>query len=389
MPPEKHALLSASSAHRWMTCTRSAREEEKYPEEQTSEAAEEGRLAHELAEDHLRKILDGKRVTTPKKLKENPLYRPAMEEHVATYCDVIAALVNGLKDAGKDPIVYIEQKLDLSEWVKEGFGTADCIVIADGELHVFDFKYGKGVPVNAEENPQLKLYGRGALLEFSLLYQIDTVVLHIIQPRLDSITEWSVSADVLCKWSQFVVKPIAEKAFKGEGEFVPGEEQCRFCRAKNRCKAYNSHLLEIAKARFDVIDDHQRDPNELTDEEIAEMLKSTAEIKRWCTSVEEYALDQALNHGASFPGFKIVEGISRRKIVDEAKALERLESRGFTTAQVMTLKGITALEEEVGKTRLADIIGEYIQKPPGKPTLVPEKDKREAITDFTVFEKEN
>lgn len=381
MPPVTHALLGASKAHQWLACPPSARFEERFSEPPQSEAAAEGTLAHTLAEHHLTKILQGKKVTTPAAIKKDPLYRPAMEEHVGVYCDIIMETLTELRAAGADPIIYLEQQVDLTTWIPDGFGTADCIIIGNKVLHVFDFKYGKGVPVAAEENPQLKLYGLGALEEFSCLYEIDEVVLHIIQPRLDSITEWSVSREVLEKWGSFIVKPTAEKAFKGEGEFNPGESQCRWCRAKNRCRAYNQWLLDECQIRFTDLGE-ERQPNELSDAEIAELLKVVEEIKRWVSGVAEYALDQALNHGVHFPGYKLVEGTSRRKITDEQKVIDILREQGYTTEQVCKLKGITDLEDLTGKQTLQTLVGEYIVKPQGKPTLAPEDDKRKPYSDI-------
>lgn len=389
MPPEKHALLGASKAHQWLECPPSAKWEQSFPDPGASEAAAEGTLAHALAEDHLRKLLDGKKATTTKKFKDDPLYRPAMEEHVAVYTGEILETLTAMQQAGDDPIIYLEQKLDLTKWIPEGFGTADCILIGNGTLHVYDFKYGKGVPVSAEENPQLKLYGLGALEEFGMLYDISEVVLHIVQPRLESITEWAVSRDVLEKWGSFIVKPIAEKAYNGEGEFNPGEGTCRWCRCKNACRAYNTYMLDAVKARFNDLGE-ERQPNELSNQEIAELLKSVEEIKRWANSVAEYALDQALNHNVEYPGFMLVEGRSNRKISDEDAAVAKLYSRGFTANQVMKLKGLTDLEELVGKTRLGDIIGDYIVKPPGKPKLAPISENRKPFNEIKFSEvKEN
>jgi len=385
MPPTGHALLGASKAHQWLECPPSARFEEKFEEPPQSEAAAEGTVAHALAEHHLTKALDGKRITTPTAIKKDPLYKAVMEEHVATYCDVILETLTAMREAGADPIIYLEQELDLTKWIPEGFGTADCILIGNKTLHVFDFKYGKGVPVEAEENPQLKLYGLGALEEFGCLYEIDEVVLHIIQPRLDSITEWSVSRDILESWGRFVVAPIAKLAYAGEGEFNPGETQCRWCRAKNRCKAYNNWLLTECQLRFDDLGE-ERDPNILTDTEIAEILKHADEIKKWCNSVVEYATDQAVNHGASFPGYKLVEGRSNRKITDESATVDRLNEAGFGASQIMKLKGLTDLEEVVGKKNLQDLIGDLIIKPQGKPTLAPETDKRQPYSDIKFTE---
>ena len=387
MPPTNHAPVGASKAEQWMNCPPSIRAEEQYEVPPQSEAAAEGTLAHAIAEDHLLKMLAGKKVSTPKKLKSDPLYRPAMEEHVATYCDVILETLTTMREQGCDPIIYTEQRLDLSRWIPEGFGTADCILIGNGVLHVFDFKYGKGVPVSAEENPQLKLYGLGAVAEFDCLYEISEVVLHIIQPRLDAITEWPVSREVLEKWGEFVVKPLAQKAYNGEGEFTPGEAQCRWCRAKNRCRAYNEWVLNTCKLRFTDLGE-ERDPNTLSDKEIAEILGMAEEIKKWVTSVTDYAKDQALNHGVVFPGYKLVESVSRRKITDEQKVIDILRDNGYTTEQVCKLKGITDLEELAGKSTLQNLIGEYIIKPPGNPTLAPESDKRKPYTGIKFTEVE-
>jgi hypothetical protein len=372
--PDRHAVLSASKAHQWLKCPPSIRWSEQFPEPEQSEAAAEGVLAHSLAEDHMRKTLDGKRLTVPAKIKNHPLYKPAMVEHVAAYCDTIMETITQMREENADPIIYLEQELDLSPWVPEGFGTADCVVIGNGVLHVFDFKYGKGIPVTAEENPQLSLYGLGALNEFGMLYDIDLVTLHIIQPRLDSITEWTIARDQLELWGE-EIKPIAKLAFAGAGEYNPGEDQCRWCVCKNVCRAYNSYILDAAKARFNDLGE-ERQPNELTPKEIAELLKVVDEIKRWATRVADYALDQALTNGTKYPGFKLVEGISRRKITDEKEATDALVVAGFQPIQIMKLKGLGDLEELVGKKRLNELIGDYVIKPPGKPTLVPVDDKR-------------
>ena len=375
MPPESHALLGASKAHQWLACPPSAKWEKSFPDPGPSEAAAEGSVAHRLAEHHMTKILEGKKVTTPKAMLKDPLYRPAMEEHVDAYCDEIMVILTEMRENGHDPSIYLEQRLDLTPWIPEGFGTADCIVIGNGTLHVFDFKYGRGVPVAAEDNPQLKLYALGAIHEFDCLYDINEAVLHIIQPRLNSITEWSVSRELLEKWGRFIVKPIAEKAFKGEGEFSAGEDQCRWCLCKNVCRAYNAYMLDKVKERF-TDQGEERLPNEMSPQEISELLKSVEEIKRWATAVADYAQDQAINNGVAWPGFKLVEGQSRRKITDEQKVIDILRANGCTTEQICKLKGITDLEDQVGTKTFAELVGDYIVKPPGKPTLVPESDKR-------------
>lgn len=384
--PDKHAVLSASKAHQWLACPPSIRWSEQFEEPEQSEAAAEGTVAHALAEDAMRKILNGKRVTVPTKIRKDPLYKPAMVEHVAVYTDAICETLHSMREAGCDPIIYLEQALDLTPWVPDGFGTADCIVIGSGEIHVFDFKYGKGVPVSAEDNPQLKLYGLGAIHEFDMLYDIDNVVLHIIQPRLESITEWEISRKDLETWGAVTVIPTAKLAFAGEGEYNPGKDQCRWCVCKNVCRAYNTYMLDAAKARLNA-DGEERQPNELSPDEIAKLLGAVDEIKRWATQVNEYALEQALT-GTKYPGFKLVEGISRRKITDEKAALDSLTVAGFLPIQTMKLKGLGDLEELVGKKKLSELIGDYIVKPEGKPTLVPESDKRKEYNEFkNVFEE--
>jgi len=385
--PERHAVLGASKAHQWLKCPPSIRWEEWFLEPPQSEAAAEGTVAHSLAEYRMRKLLEGKKVKAPAKIKKNPLYRPAMEEHVDVYCDEIMGVLTEMRMRGEDPTIYLEQELDLSPWVPEGFGTADCILIGNGTLHVFDFKYGKGVPVSAVDNPQLKLYGLGALNELGMLYDIDTITLHIIQPRLDSITEWTITRKDLEMWGENVVKPVAKLAFDGEGDFSPGVDQCRWCKCKRACRAYNNYMLDSAKARLNV-DGKERLPNELSPEEIAELLKVVEDIKRWATKVAEYALDQALTEGTEYPGFKLVRGISRRKITDEKAALEALTAAGFLPYQTMKLKGLGDLEDLVGAKRLQELIGDVIVKPDGKPTLVPKSDKREEYNRFeSVFEE--
>ena len=322
MPPKGHAPVSPSAAERWLACTRSIRFGEQYAdEEKPSEAAEEGTLAHAIAEHHLRKLLENKKILTPPSLKKNPLYKPAMEEHVRTYTDTVMDIYTGLQMAGQDPMIQVEQKLDLTPWIQEGFGSSDAVIIADGTMHVFDLKYGKGIPVSAEENPQLKLYALGCINEFGCLYEISEIVLHIIQPRLDNISEWNVSREILEKWGTYVVKPTAKLAYEGKGEFNPGEEQCRWCLGKDRCRARQNYLLTVCQMRFDDLDGHEREPNELTDEEIAVMIGKASEIAKWATGVKEYALDQALS-GKVFPGYKLVEGTSRRKIVNEGKVID-------------------------------------------------------------------
>lgn len=377
MPPSKHSLLGASKAAQWLGCPPSVMWEQEFPEPPSSEAAEEGTLAHAIAEEHLRRIMAGKKVATSKKLKEDPLYRPVMEEHVAIYTDYIMEELTAAKAVTPDALLVIEDRVDFSRFVPDGFGTADCVLIADGHLQVFDFKYGKGVPVEAYNNPQLRLYGVGALLAYEMLYSIDRVTMHIIQPRLDSITSETLTAQELMEWAEKQVAPKAELAAKGEGEHTPGEH-CRWCRCKNICRAYAQEQLRIAKLRFDEPEHIERNPNELSPEEIAEILSGVDSLTRWAKSIKEYALDQAVNYGETFPGYKIVLGRSNRVIADEGAALEALDAAGFTPDRVMKLKGLGDLEDIVGARKLTELLGDLIIKPAGKPVLAPESDKRPA-----------
>lgn len=386
MPPSKHAILGASSAHRWLACTPSARWEAELPEPPGSEAAAEGTLAHAIAEEHLDRLLAGKKVATSLRLKRNPLYKPVMEEHVGVYTDYILERLTEARTATPDALLLKEERVDFSKWVPNGFGTADCILIADGQMQIFDLKYGKGVPVDAVENPQIRLYALGALQAFALLYDIDRVMMHIIQPRLDNTTNESMTVAALYEWAETMVRPRAETAAKGAGDYTPGEH-CRWCRARTICRAHAQMQLEIAKLRFSEPDHEERKPAALSPEEISEILTDVDGLVKWAKAVKDYALDQAVNHGARFPGYKVVEGRSNRVITDEAKAIELLDMAGFTSDRVTKLKGLGELEEIVGVKNLSDLLGELLMKPAGKPVLAKESDKRPALnTAAAVFE---
>lgn len=377
MPPSKHALLGASSAHRWLACTPSARWEQQFADS-AGEAAREGTLAHEVAEERLSQLLAGKRPTTSDRLKAHELYRPVMDEHADTYAAYVLDYYTAACEKTPDAVLKLEVRVDFSEYVPDGFGTADAVLIADGVMHVFDYKYGKGIPVYAEENPQLSLYALGALALYDLIYDIREVVLHIIQPRIDNITDWGMTADRFRYWGENYVKPRALLAAKGEGEHVAGEH-CQWCRAKTVCRTLAQHRLEIAQLQFAEPSHEERMPPELTPDEISQILGGVDDLIRWAKSVKEYALEQALYHGAQYPGYKVVEGRSTRRIANEADALNVLLNEGFKAAQLMELRGLGELEEIVGKKKLGEILGELIVKPQGKPALAKESDKRPAI----------
>lgn len=391
MPPEAHALLGASKAHQWINCPPSARWEQKFVEPPSSEAAAEGTLAHAIAEEHLRRILDGKKIATSAKFKRDPLYKPAMEEYISTYADYVIAEYTRAKQTTKDALLLLEERVDFSEFVPGGFGTADCILIADTTMHVFDLKYGKGVPVDAVGNPQIRLYALGAMVAYDMLYDIQHVTMHIVQPRLDSITSETMDAQALWDWGNEVVRPAANLADAGLGEFKAGDH-CRWCLCKNACRTYADMRLKIAQYRF-TDEGEERRANELSKDEIVHILDIIDDLTRWGKSIKEWAQDQAINHGETFPGWKVVEGRANRVITDESVALKILDAAGFTADTVTKLRGITELEEIVGKKKLAELLDDVLIKPQGKPVLVPDSDKRPPINSAAeaqkVFKEEN
>ena len=380
MSPSKHALLGASSAHRWLACTPSAVLETKFPDT-TSEAAAEGTLAHAIVETKLGRLIKGKaRGKALKSQREDSLYTPAMEEHADAYVDFIEELFAEARARSPDAILCSEMRVDFSEWVPDGFGTTDTTIIADDMLTVIDFKFGKGHAVDAVNNPQLRLYALGAYGEFGALYDIRNVRTYIVQPRKDSITSEDLTVDELIRWADEYVRPRAELAAKGEGPKNPGDEQCLFCRAKYVCTARISSLMDAMRYEY-------RSPDLLTPEEIAAVIPKAEALAAWARGVKEYALAHALE-GEEYPGFKLVQGRSNRKIIDEAEALTRLMQAGCEPDKVVRLKSITDLESYLSKDTLAKVLDGLIIKPEGKPTLVPDSDKRETLptTEFKVEE---
>ncbi|WIF95091.1 DUF2800 domain-containing protein [Caminicella sporogenes] len=381
-----HALLSASSSKRWLSCPPSARLEENYPKE-TSIYAEEGTLAHFLAETFINYTLGNIEQTEycrkMEEMTKHHLYSKEMAESLETYIDFALEKINEAKAKTKDAVVLLEQKLDFSPWVSEGFGTGDLVIITDSILEIIDLKYGKGVTVEAENNTQMRLYGLGAIHHFGCLYDINTVKMTICQPRLDHISTEEMTAEELLNWGETFVKPRAQIAINGEGEFKVGEH-CRFCRVRFTCRKRAEENLEIAKHDF-------KNPSLLSDEEISEVLKKSEELKRWTNDVYEYALKRAVNEGKKWDGFKLVEGRSVRKYCDEEKAAKILIEAGYKEDAIFSKKllGISKLEKVLGKRKFKELLGEYVIKPEGKPTLVCESDKRvemnlinKAIEDF-------
>lgn len=332
--------------------------------------AEEGTAAHALAEHKLKRSLRrrSKRPVSDYDCDE-------MEECTDEYVSYAMEQIELAKQNCADPVVLIEQHLDYSAYVPEGFGTGDLIIVADETLTVIDLKYGKGVAVEAENNPQMMLYGLGALELFDVIYDIDTIRMTIYQPRLESISTWEISVEDLRKWTEEELSPKAELAIKGEGEFHSGS-WCRFCKAKNTCRARAEEYLKLTQLEFKL-------PALLTEEEIAEVLKVADDLAKWSADVYAFATDEAITHGKQWVGFKLVEGRSNRKYTDEETVAEAAKTAGYTDIYKNTLVGITEMEKLMGKKKFAEVLGELVYKPQGKITLVSETDKREAVMTAT------
>lgn len=373
-----HALLSASGAHRWMVCTPSARLEEKLPES-TSSYADEGTAAHEYAEMRLRRRLTvlnkAERDALDNAIEEfkqsNAYYGAEMEDAITAYVEYVEERWHAAKARTRDATVLLEAKLDYSDWVPEGRGTGDVVIIADELLEVIDLKYGKGVPVSAVGNPQTRLYGLGALAEHGFLYNIRDIAMTIVQIRLDRITTETMPVEELITWAETEVRPAADKAWAGEGDHVPGEH-CKFCKVKATCRARKDASMAILDYEF-------RDPALLTNEEIGQALHIIAQAVEWAKDVQEYAQAQAAA-GHRIPGWKLVEGVSRRKLTDEVTAMARLLEAGYSEDKIIKPRELIALGQletkVVGKKKFTELLGDLVEKPPGKPALVPETDPR-------------
>lgn len=385
----EHAVLSPSSAHRWLACPPSAQLEAKFPDRQ-SESAREGTFAHEWAEVHLSHFFgdlpDDVFQRKVKSMKESEFYSPSLEDYVDEYVNVVTNKFFEAQDRDAGATVLLEQKLDFGEWVPHGFGRGDAVILADGMMEIIDLKYGRNVKVEAVGNPQLRLYALGAYQDLSCLYAIDSVKMTIVQPRNGGESSDTLSVEDLLAWGRSI-KPIAQMAIAGKGDFKAGEH-CQFCRVAERCKALAEYQFSLAQHDF-------KDPDLLSDEDIADVLNRVDDLVSWASSVKKYALKEAVQNDKRWPGWKLVEGKSSRAITDEAEAAKCLEEAGYTAEQIWKpreLFGITALEKVVGKKNLASLLADVIAKPPGKPTLVPESDPREewnsADSDFEVIKDE-
>ena len=370
----EHALLSPSGSHRWMRCIPSARLEENLPEN-TSSAAEEGTVAHELAEYALDMYLKGEymplldELPTPKHIAENKYYSPEMDKYVTDYICYVCDLYETQEGAE----MHIERKFDLTSYVPECFGSCDCDIVGEKVLNIIDLKYGKGVQVDAKDNSQLMMYALGVLRSLSPKRQaeIETVRMHIAQVRLGNYSVFEMTARDLTHWGIHVLRPTAEKAWAGQGETKVGSH-CKFCKFKAQCRAQKEALVNEFETHGET--------KALTLDEIGDILSKSDMFTDWLASVKTFAM-QAATRGEKVKGWKLVEGRSVRVITDTEKAIERLKAIGFSTEDVTNrkLKGIGDLKRLVGKKPLAAALDGLIIKPQGLPTLAPENDKREAL----------
>lgn len=376
---KNHALLSASSAHRWLACPPSARLSESY-EDATSDFAAEGSDAHTLAEFKLRQSLGISSGPDPRPTLK--FYDAEMDEYTSGYASYVLEIFNELKRQNRDPQILIEQRLDFCRFVPEGFGTGDAVIIAEGSVHVIDFKYGRGVYVDANHNSQMMLYGLGALELFDHLYEVEEVKMTIYQPRLGNVSTFSMPSAELRNWAETVLTKAAKLAYNGQGEFKCGEH-CRFCKVRAECRERAKCNLDLAKLDF-------QEPALLSDAEIEEILVKADDLVRWANDVQTYALEQALR-GKSWQNFKVVEGRANRRYANEDEVIKLVEAAGYDP-YTRKLASIGDLEKRIGKVKVQNLIANLIVKPPGKPTLVPRSDKREelhsAVADFKNIEQE-
>ena len=371
MPPTKHAILSASSSHRWLNCSPSARLEQEFEDRET-EAAAEGTAAHALCEHKLRRALK-------LQSRRKPISKydcDEMDLHTDNYVQFVLETLAEARQHCADPLINIEQRLDFSCYVPDGFGTGDCIIISDKTMHVIDFKYGQGVLVEAEQNPQMMLYALGALRLFDSLYDIDEVAMTIYQPRRENISTWTIAVDDLKAWAENELVPKARLAYEGKGEYLPGP-WCTFCKAAVKCRARAEEKLRLAQYEF-------ARPPLLTDAEIEGILDKLSDLTSWANEIMAYAQDAALNQGKQWRGWKVVEGRSNRKYSNEEAVIEAANAAGYHDIFRKSLIPLTEMEKLMGKQDFHDILGGLIVKPAGKPTLVPVSDKRPAITSANI-----
>lgn len=361
----KHAFLSASSSHRWLNCPPSAKLCAQYKDE-ISTFAKEGTDAHTLCEHKLKKALG---METEDPVENLSYYNMEMEDCAEHYCSFVLEQLEEAKRYCEEPLVLIEQRLDYSRWVKKGFGTGDCIIIAANHLHIIDYKHGMGVLVDAEQNPQMMCYALGALEMFDFLYDVKEVKMSIFQPRKSNISTYTMATEELLHWADTVLAPTAKLAYKGKGKYKAGDH-CQFCKVKANCRKRAEHNLELARYEF-------AKPATLTPDEITEILPQVDGLISWANDIKDFALAQALS-GTTYNGYKIVEGRSTRKYTDEKAVAQAVTKAGYDPYE-RKLLGITAMTSLLGKTKFNELLNPYIYRASGKPTLVPESDKRPAM----------
>lgn len=372
----KHAYLSASSSHRWLSCPPSARLCAETPD-QTSPYAKEGTDAHTLCEYKVLTAL-GRKVPDP--VPDLNYYSEEMEDCASEYGSYVIEQLELIKQNCPDPQIMVEQRLDFSRWVPDGFGTGDCVIVADDILHVIDYKHGLGILVEADHNPQMMCYALGALELFDGIYDINTIRMTIFQPRRDNVSTFECTKAELLDWADSILAPAASLAFDGQGEFAAGDH-CQFCKVKATCRKRAEHNLELARYDF-------AKPETLDKLEISAILEKADNLTAWANDIKEYALQQALS-GVTYDGFKVVEGRSNRKYSDEAAVAAAVTKAGYDPYEPKLLT-ITAMTSLLGKKKFEEILGSLVIKPQGKPTLVPDSDKRPAMnTAKDDFKEEN
>ena len=398
--PDVHALLSASSSKQWLHCPPSVRLQENFPNE-SSVYAEEGTFAHEVCEFKVRKYLK-ERVKRP---QSEEFDTEEIEQITDVYAEFVISIIEQMKENGCEPLAFVEERVDYSHIAPSGFGTADMLIIGKDEhgrglLHVCDFKTGAGVFVDADHNSQMMLYALGGLAAYGFLYDVEIVRMSIIQPRLDNISTFEMPVSELNAWAESI-KPTALLAFEGKGEQHPGD-WCRFCRAKPVCKACADEALALCREDFLDLDagafDDTAEESDMTApyeadtqtavfkqpgliplSELAEILPTLNRISSWIDAVFAFVSSEAINHGVPIPGYKVVEGRSKRVFTDTKAVVDTAVANGYTDLYKQSLITLTEFEKMMGKKKFAELLGEYVAKPPGKLALVPESDPREPV----------
>ena len=370
-----HARLGASSSHRWMMCPPSVKLSEQF-EDKPSSYAEEGTFLHELCELKLHRYLGDMYPEHIEQLyaehRDSEFYSDEAEAVTDEYVAFCIETIEVVRSSCPDPLIMVEHRLDYSEYVPEGFGTGDLVIVADGVIEVIDFKGGRGVRVEAKRNSQLMLYGLGALLEFDPLYDIRTVRMTIVQPRLSNTSTYEITTGELIRWAESEVRPKALLAYEGKGEFCAGE-WCRFCKARYTCRKRSEYHMRLAERDF-------RQPDLLSDEEIADILPVAESLNSWVQDLLAYATQEAVG-GKSWPGYKLVAGRSIRRYTSEAEVIKAATEAGYSDIYKTTLLGVGELEKRLGRKRFSEVLGRFVIKPAGAPTLVPESDPRRPYSD--------